>query len=203
MPVYFIQAGETGPVKIGSSLRVASRLASMQPHCWEKLRLIRLFNGYAVEEGSLHARFRQHRLRGEWYRPVEEIIDGVIGLEPLAFTEAQVDYGANPNQRASMRIEPGDFFPNVLDEWRRQSGLSVKDYAARVGIHAVTLGSFLSGCGWVRPSVRTLHAMCGATGGAVTVDQVWRPGAGVKLPPYPFRGRAPHRLTAAPAEAAQ
>lgn len=83
MAVYFIQAGDGGPVKIGISSDPWARMRKMQSDHDKKLVLIRLFEGGLVEEGVLHHRFSEHRLGGEWFAPAKEIIAGDIGLTPL------------------------------------------------------------------------------------------------------------------------
>lgn len=81
--VYFIQAGDSGPIKIGYSDNVDSRLRSMQTGNHERLRLLCKVPGSYLDEGSLHKRFDIYRLSGEWFRPhyditdfIEEIIHG-------------------------------------------------------------------------------------------------------------------------------
>lgn len=71
MPVYFIQAGESGPVKIGSTVgMVEGRLASLQTAHHEKLRILRVLaeSGRQVER-KLHHIYRTRKVQGEWFRP--------------------------------------------------------------------------------------------------------------------------------------
>ncbi len=67
--VYFIQAGENGPIKIGVSLDPPARLRSMQIGCPCELRLLGSIVGAWVAETVLHEAFNLERLRGEWFRP--------------------------------------------------------------------------------------------------------------------------------------
>jgi hypothetical protein len=67
MPVYMIRAGHTGPVKIGHSNDPGGRLTEFQVAHYEKLRLIRVFEGGEAEEAMLHARFADVHIRGEWH----------------------------------------------------------------------------------------------------------------------------------------
>jgi hypothetical protein len=68
MPVYMIRCGEHGPVKIGYAADPAGRMADLQVAHWERLRLLRTFDGAAAEEATLHARFADLRIgRGEWF----------------------------------------------------------------------------------------------------------------------------------------
>lgn len=58
--IYFIQAGRTGPVKIGRARDPFRRLASMDSGSPVPLRLLALMPGDAAEERGLHARFVQN-----------------------------------------------------------------------------------------------------------------------------------------------
>lgn len=69
--VYFVQAASGGPVKIGWTRAgcLAQRLVGLQVGHPEELRVIAQHRGGASKEAELHARFADHRLRGEWFRP--------------------------------------------------------------------------------------------------------------------------------------
>jgi DNA-binding transcriptional regulator YdaS (Cro superfamily) len=68
MPVYFVRAGENGPVKIGHAKNPASRLRELQAGCFEKFNLLRVIEGDVLSEKFLHRHFRAQRVRGEWFR---------------------------------------------------------------------------------------------------------------------------------------
>ena len=67
--VYFIQAGEDGPIKIGFSKDVESRLTDLQVASPEELRLLRTIEGTKEDEAHVHYLFSSYRLRGEWFEP--------------------------------------------------------------------------------------------------------------------------------------
>jgi hypothetical protein len=76
--VYFIQAGEEGPIKIGwTRSDPRARMALFQTGHYERLRLVGTISssphGDASSirrlERSLHASFREYHLRGEWFAP--------------------------------------------------------------------------------------------------------------------------------------
>lgn len=73
MPVYFIQAGQNGPIKIGSSKCPSTRLATLQTAHHVELRLlgeIHYQDGRdAHYEKRIHEWLSTSRLRGEWFRP--------------------------------------------------------------------------------------------------------------------------------------
>lgn len=74
--IYFIQAGEQGPIKIGycsSEEGVAGRLVSLQCGNPAKLVVRRIVPGDRALESELHRRFAQWRLEGEWFAPVVEV----------------------------------------------------------------------------------------------------------------------------------
>lgn len=71
--VYFAQ-DELTRVKIGYSRNVARRLSGLQVGQASPLRLIRTVDGGAATERWLHRRFSEHRLSGEWFRFVPEML---------------------------------------------------------------------------------------------------------------------------------
>lgn len=66
--VYFIQAGDDGPVKIGYSLNVAKRVVSLQSGNPIPLKVLAVTPGGPDIEGLFHALFSHDRLNGEWFR---------------------------------------------------------------------------------------------------------------------------------------
>lgn len=85
MSIYFVQAGEDGPIKIGLASNVVSRVAALQTGCAQKLILLLQCKGDRDLEKSLHQKFAAHRLHGEWFRPDAEIvseIDAIRSTQP-------------------------------------------------------------------------------------------------------------------------
>jgi len=73
--VYFIQAGENGPVKIGVAKNPAERLAQLQTVSPDVLRLLGTIQGVGrYGERTLHERFRYARVHGEWFRPTDDLM---------------------------------------------------------------------------------------------------------------------------------
>jgi len=74
MNVYFIQAGDKGPIKIGVARSVERRLEALQTGNHEELRIITkimcegLAHAYATER-KFHKMFKKYRIRGEWFKP--------------------------------------------------------------------------------------------------------------------------------------
>ena len=75
--VYIIQAGISGPVKIGLAADVEMRLAALQTANYEELRVIKVFQGGGEDlEFYLHRKFKNLRIRGEWFSFSEEMMKG-------------------------------------------------------------------------------------------------------------------------------
>ncbi|NIA72299.1 hypothetical protein HBA54_27285 [Pelagibius litoralis] len=78
MSVYFAQAGDAGPIKIGFASDVEKRLAGLQTGNPEPIRLLNIVpDGTRSLEARIHAKFGEHRLRGEWFRPAPEVLEFV------------------------------------------------------------------------------------------------------------------------------
>lgn len=73
--VYFILATETKRVKIGMAADPIERLNSLQTGCPEALELVAFIQSDTAKrfEGDLHAKFRRHHVRGEWYAMDHEV----------------------------------------------------------------------------------------------------------------------------------
>lgn len=67
--MYFIQAGENGPIKIGSSINPEKRRGLLQMGNAEELKVVLAIPGGERRERAAHKRFRHLRIRGEWFLP--------------------------------------------------------------------------------------------------------------------------------------
>jgi hypothetical protein len=73
--VYFLRAKDgSGPIKIGFSVHLESRVKSVSSSIKKDLEIIGILEGYMSDEAWTHQKFINHRLDGEWFSPVEEII---------------------------------------------------------------------------------------------------------------------------------
>lgn len=76
--VYFVQAEGGGPIKVGMSRSPSDRLRQLQTSHAERLRMARVVAVHeskaARMERNLHRHFADARLRGEWFRPVPELV---------------------------------------------------------------------------------------------------------------------------------
>jgi hypothetical protein len=82
--IYFAQRGESGPIKIGVSGNVKSRVSALQTNVAEPVRLLASMVGTRTMEAEIHSQFHAHRLRGEWFRPVPELLAYVAELSKPA-----------------------------------------------------------------------------------------------------------------------
>lgn len=71
--VYFVEAVGLGMVKIGWTLRIKTRLRTLQCASPSTLRLVGVAPGGHKDERVLHKMLRRHRVRGEWFTFDSEI----------------------------------------------------------------------------------------------------------------------------------
>lgn len=143
--IYFAQAGEDGPIKIGLTKGSAQdRLRNLQTGSASPLRILGVCDGDAARESSLHDEFRAFRIRGEWFRS-DPILIAAIGeiAEPIA--SLAVDEGAHP-----------------LRKYRAHRGLKLQDLANLVGLSSAALSRYENG----RRRIKPVHIkkIAGATG---------------------------------------
>jgi len=72
--VYFIQA-KTGEIKIGVSTNLKHRFSQIKVHCPVKIKLIGAMHEEKLTEADVHRLFKKYKLKGEWYKPDQEIFD--------------------------------------------------------------------------------------------------------------------------------
>ena len=74
--VYFLQAQQGGPVKIGCTHDLARGLHTLSTGSPSPLRVLAIVAGGTTDtEAELHASFTGARLQGEWFRPTEEVVE--------------------------------------------------------------------------------------------------------------------------------
>ena len=73
--IYFIRGKESGNIKIGYSTNPKQRKANLQTANYEELEFIGLMDGTIKDESKLKKIFLEFNIRGEWYRPVTEILN--------------------------------------------------------------------------------------------------------------------------------
>ena len=77
--IYFIQAGEYGPVKIGfTDCGIKKRIDQMQSGNHRKLNIIGYMFGTVKKEKELHKKFDEYRLLGEWFFASPELLSFIL-----------------------------------------------------------------------------------------------------------------------------
>lgn len=79
--LYFMGIEPAGPVKIGITYDITRRLRHIQMACPYEVSLIADFPGSRSIEAELHRRFAAHRMKGEWFNRVDEIMDEIDRLK--------------------------------------------------------------------------------------------------------------------------
>ncbi len=87
--VYFIEAMGLRAVKIGFSREPRNRLAEMQPSCPARLRLLAAVPGSESIESTLHHKFLDQRIHGEWFHlekggPIERMVKSIDAGERVS-----------------------------------------------------------------------------------------------------------------------
>lgn len=67
--VYFIQAGDNGPIKIGFGKNPEARRTGHQTSNHAQLRIVGLLPGDQGVESDLHDFYAREHIRGEWFEP--------------------------------------------------------------------------------------------------------------------------------------
>lgn len=90
--VYFIRSGDL--IKIGTTVCLPGRIGALATHGPEQPELLLAVPGDHTQERQVHALFRGDRVRGEWFRPSEQLLAFIAermeqdirhahGLDPL------------------------------------------------------------------------------------------------------------------------
>jgi hypothetical protein len=72
--IYFIRAGYSGPVKIGTAVDVRGRRSILQCAHYEQLTVVRQIEGGREGEAWLHQQFKELRIRGDWFHFDERML---------------------------------------------------------------------------------------------------------------------------------
>lgn len=76
--IYFVQGSDGGPVKIGRTLNIRNRVCELQVgYPFGELRCVGAARGLIRDEKRLHHHFSHLRMRGEWFRPDDDLLDYV------------------------------------------------------------------------------------------------------------------------------
>lgn len=73
--VYFIQAAPGWPIKIGFTTNMTKRLRALRGESGLRFEVLAVMEGSIKIESGLHRRFRDHRIVGEWFRPIVGLVN--------------------------------------------------------------------------------------------------------------------------------
>jgi hypothetical protein len=82
--IYMVQAGKDGPVKIGITNKLSSRLVSIQVSCPYKIRVVSVISNCTYQnERELHEKYKRFRIHGEWFDKaiLDHINDDIKALQ--------------------------------------------------------------------------------------------------------------------------
>lgn len=124
--IYFLQAGEGGPIKIGFTDKpINKRMATLQTANAEKLTLIATMEGDLEDEKKFKSLFKTYRLNGEWYRPDKNLLGCLLrmALDPKTIKYFLENEPIEPIQSKTIEINPVFHVLNIEFE-----GLSLEQY---------------------------------------------------------------------------
>lgn len=97
--IYFIQAGDGGPIKIGWAVDPLLRLREIQKHNHCQLHLRATRDAARSDETEYHHLFKAHRMHGEWFRPAPEILAEIAEIN----AEAEIEVRCTEIMRAALK----------------------------------------------------------------------------------------------------
>lgn len=91
--LYFIQSGTGGPVKIGYTKQLATRLKAIHKLNGGSVRFLGALVGTREDEKRFHEKYAGDRLHGEWFRLSPEILLFLcgVGMKPTIAVEATTE----------------------------------------------------------------------------------------------------------------
>jgi hypothetical protein len=120
--VYFIRAGEDGPVKIGTAYSIEKRIRALQNAHYEPLTLVRQLEGDRHLEMRIHARFKHLRIRLEWFQFDPAMLSEDFSALHVPLIDQLIQrYGS----QIAMSIATG-FTQATISGWRQGNKPSVK-----------------------------------------------------------------------------
>jgi hypothetical protein len=82
--IYFVRAGD-GPIKIGITNTIRSRLRVLQSGHYEELSLLLVIEGTPSQEALIHHRFSHLHIRGEWFTAGADLLAFIDGATERRF----------------------------------------------------------------------------------------------------------------------
>lgn len=138
--IYFAQAGEGGPIKVGQAIDVSFRLAALQSANASCIILLGQFDGGFEEETRLHKLLKPLRIRGEWYSPHESIFEAIkAGPRQTPFPIQKIPHMTvlTNEEQASVRA----LFQAMGQERARKQYLLVGREAAKKAVRGLAMSN--------------------------------------------------------------
>ncbi len=157
MPVYFIQAGENGPVKIGYAKDVFARAYGLQCGHYDTLNIIRVIDLECWAELWLHDHFKSSRIRGEWFKYAPE-------MESVVPCESQRERFSPQKSTTAPRVDR----VSKLQDFLNLQGLTRGEFADQVGTTAEAVRLWLTD--QRMPKRKSMEKIVALTNGAVTAN---------------------------------
>jgi hypothetical protein len=128
--IYFAQIGETGPIKIGTTIQLVRRLLQLKATKGGRLRILAIADGGRDMEIHFHKTFRHLHIKGEWFRPGEDLLGhialyrrdneraGIFTGTPVTFVRRKVE-GVSRWMLADDKSGPLPVTPVPEDNWHQ------------------------------------------------------------------------------------
>ncbi len=122
--IYFIQQGDSGPIKIGYTKdRIRQRIKSLQVGSAEPLILLGATEGDKNTEAILHGFFNSDKMNGEWFKPSVRLMNYILSLAiGYNFTE---DFICDDLDATLWKIEK-TFIKRALDRYNGNKTIAAK-----------------------------------------------------------------------------
>ena len=102
--IYFIQCGDGGPIKIGSTNSAPhARMSHFQLGCAYELRLLGAVEGHGIYESALHELHLEGHIRGEWFRPSAALMTTIASVLAVGSVE-KCRLGSLPKRRENPKF---------------------------------------------------------------------------------------------------
>jgi len=79
--IYFLRAGQDGPIKIGFTAVLERRLAQLRAGSSIALCILGIYRGTKSGEAAIHRWFNDEWLHNEWFAPTQRLLDFLSHLE--------------------------------------------------------------------------------------------------------------------------
>lgn len=122
MAVYFVQAGEGGPIKIGFTAGdVRRRIAELRTGCPYPLIPLGTIDGNESRERELHRQFRSERIGREWFAPCLELMALIANANPVSDIDKEQTLASKAIDTLGGNTEVAALFgvrENTVSMWR-------------------------------------------------------------------------------------